>query len=84
MHAGLGALACNQPHKRTSPHHDRLCLRPPRQFSTSNHDGLTTTSTAKMTSRPVVTIISADGKASEQTHPLPEVFKAPVRPDVVQ
>ncbi|KAB2576840.1 60S ribosomal protein L4-A [Lasiodiplodia theobromae] len=37
-----------------------------------------------MTSRPVVTIISADGKASEQTHPLPEVFKAPVRPDVVQ
>ncbi|EOD49179.1 60s ribosomal protein l4 [Neofusicoccum parvum] len=37
-----------------------------------------------MTSRPVVTIISADGKASEQTHPLPEVFKAPIRPDVVQ
>ncbi|KAK7531741.1 60S ribosomal protein uL4 [Phyllosticta citribraziliensis] len=37
-----------------------------------------------MTSRPVVTIIAADGKPSEQTHPLPEVFKAPIRPDIVQ
>ncbi|KAF2139745.1 uncharacterized protein K452DRAFT_320343 [Aplosporella prunicola CBS 121167] len=37
-----------------------------------------------MTSRPVVSIISADGSASEATHPLPEVFKAPIRPDIVQ
>lgn len=37
-----------------------------------------------MTSRPVVTIISADGKASSNTHPLPNVFKAPIRPDIVQ
>ncbi|KAF2092077.1 60S ribosomal protein-like protein L4 [Saccharata proteae CBS 121410] len=37
-----------------------------------------------MTSRPTVTIVSADGKASEQTHTLPEVFKAPIRPDIVQ
>ncbi|EON69329.1 large subunit ribosomal protein L4e [Coniosporium apollinis CBS 100218] len=37
-----------------------------------------------MASRPTVTVISADGSASEQTHPLPEVFKAPIRPDIVQ
>lgn len=40
--------------------------------------------TAKMTSRAVVTIISADGKPSSNTHPLPNVFKAPIRPDIVQ
>ncbi|KAF1346200.1 ribosomal protein L4 domain-containing protein [Delphinella strobiligena] len=37
-----------------------------------------------MTSRPTVTIISADGSASESSHPLPNVFKAPIRPDIVQ
>lgn len=37
-----------------------------------------------MTSRPVVTIIGADGSASDKTHPLPNVFKAPIRPDIVQ
>ncbi|KAL1302885.1 hypothetical protein AAFC00_003212 [Neodothiora populina] len=37
-----------------------------------------------MTSRPTVTIISADGSASEASHPLPNVFKAPIRPDIVQ
>ncbi|KAF2198630.1 60S ribosomal protein-like protein L4 [Delitschia confertaspora ATCC 74209] len=34
-------------------------------------------------SRPTVTIISADGAASQDTHPLPQVFKAPIRPDIV-
>jgi large subunit ribosomal protein L4e len=37
-----------------------------------------------MTSRPVVTIIGADGKGSNKTHPLPNVFRAPIRPDIVQ
>ncbi|KAI9830036.1 MAG: hypothetical protein M1819_005866 [Sarea resinae] len=37
-----------------------------------------------MTTRPTVTIISADGSASGQTYPLPAVFKAPIRPDIVQ
>lgn len=40
--------------------------------------------TAKMTSRPTVTIIGADGKASDKTATLPNVFKAPIRPDIVQ
>jgi large subunit ribosomal protein L4e len=37
-----------------------------------------------MTSRPTVSIISADGKTGEASHPLPNVFKAPIRPDIVQ
>lgn len=37
-----------------------------------------------MSTRPVVTIFSAEGKPSSDTHPLPEVFKAPIRPDIVQ
>ncbi|OCL08403.1 hypothetical protein AOQ84DRAFT_41614 [Glonium stellatum] len=37
-----------------------------------------------MTSRPTVSILSADGSAGSSTHPLPEVFKAPIRPDIVQ
>jgi large subunit ribosomal protein L4e len=37
-----------------------------------------------MTTRPTVTVISPDGKASKDTIPLPEVFKAPIRPDIVQ
>ncbi|KAF2403664.1 60S ribosomal protein L4-A [Trichodelitschia bisporula] len=37
-----------------------------------------------MTSRPVVTIIGADGSATNKTHPLPNVFKVPIRPDIVQ
>ena len=37
-----------------------------------------------MTTRPTVTILSPDGTASDSTHPLPEVFKAPIRPDIVQ
>ena len=40
--------------------------------------------TDNMTSRPVVTIIGADGSPSDDTHPLPNVFKAPIRPDIVQ
>lgn len=35
-------------------------------------------------SRPTVTIIGADGAASQNTHPLPNVFKAPIRADIVQ
>ncbi|OCK84222.1 hypothetical protein K432DRAFT_414158 [Lepidopterella palustris CBS 459.81] len=34
-------------------------------------------------SRPTVTIIAADGSASSSTYPMPEIFKAPIRPDVV-
>jgi large subunit ribosomal protein L4e len=37
-----------------------------------------------MTSRPTVTIIGGDGSPSKDTHPLPNVFKAPIRPDIVQ
>ncbi|KAG9234409.1 60S ribosomal protein-like protein L4 [Amylocarpus encephaloides] len=37
-----------------------------------------------MASRPTVTILSADGSASGATHPLPKVFNAPIRPDIVQ
>ena len=37
-----------------------------------------------MTTRPTVTIASAEGKPSGDTHPLPDVFKAPIRPDIVQ
>ncbi|KAI5365027.1 Putative ribosomal protein L4/L1e [Septoria linicola] len=37
-----------------------------------------------MASRPTVTIIGADGAPSKDTHPLPNVFKAPIRPDIVQ
>ncbi|KAF2837962.1 60S ribosomal protein-like protein L4 [Patellaria atrata CBS 101060] len=37
-----------------------------------------------MTTRPTVTVIGADGAPSDSTHPLPEVFKVPIRPDIVQ
>ncbi|KAI9676014.1 MAG: hypothetical protein M1817_000757 [Caeruleum heppii] len=37
-----------------------------------------------MTTRPTVTVLSADGTASGSTHPLPAVFKSPIRPDIVQ
>jgi len=47
-------------------------------------DSNCTTTTAKMTTRPTVTIISADGKPGDSSHPLPNVFRAPIRPDIVQ
>jgi len=34
-------------------------------------------------SRPTVTVIAADGSASKDTTPIPNVFKAPIRPDIV-
>ena len=37
-----------------------------------------------MTSRPTVSIHGADGKPGKDTHTLPAVFKAPIRPDIVQ
>ncbi|KAI9803797.1 MAG: hypothetical protein M1825_001677 [Sarcosagium campestre] len=37
-----------------------------------------------MTTRPTVSVLSADGSASGSTHPLPAVFKSPIRPDIVQ
>lgn len=37
-----------------------------------------------MASRPTVSILSAEGKPSGSTHPLPKVFNAPIRPDIVQ
>jgi large subunit ribosomal protein L4e len=37
-----------------------------------------------MSSRPVVTVHGADGAAGKDTLTLPNVFKAPIRPDIVQ
>ena len=37
-----------------------------------------------MTTRPTVTIATVEGKPSGETHPLPAVFKSPIRPDIVQ
>lgn len=37
-----------------------------------------------MASRATVSIFGADGSASDATHPLPNVFRAPIRPDIVQ
>ncbi|KAI1007639.1 60S ribosomal protein [Podosphaera aphanis] len=37
-----------------------------------------------MASRPTVSILSAEGKPTGSTHPLPKVFTAPIRPDIVQ
>ncbi|KAL1959430.1 hypothetical protein VTO42DRAFT_2233 [Malbranchea cinnamomea] len=37
-----------------------------------------------MASRPTVTVLSPDGKASGATQPLPAVFTSPIRPDIVQ
>jgi large subunit ribosomal protein L4e len=37
-----------------------------------------------MATRPTVTIIAPDGSSSSSTHPLPAVFRAPIRPDIVQ
>jgi large subunit ribosomal protein L4e len=37
-----------------------------------------------MSGRPTVGIIGGDGKASGSTTPLPAVFSAPIRPDIVQ
>ncbi|TEY35212.1 hypothetical protein BOTCAL_0595g00030 [Botryotinia calthae] len=37
-----------------------------------------------MASRPTVSVLSADGKATGTTIPLPKVFTSPIRPDIVQ
>ncbi|KAJ5832029.1 hypothetical protein N7474_000340 [Penicillium riverlandense] len=37
-----------------------------------------------MASRPTVSIATAEGKPSGASHPLPSVFSAPIRPDIVQ
>jgi large subunit ribosomal protein L4e len=37
-----------------------------------------------MASRPTVTVIGADGKATGATEVLPKVFGAPIRPDIVK
>ncbi len=36
-----------------------------------------------MASRPSVTIIGANGKATKSHHPVPAVFLSPIRPDIV-
>ena len=41
-------------------------------------------STVTMASRPTVSIIGKDGKASGSTHTMPAVFASPIRPDIVQ
>jgi hypothetical protein len=43
-----------------------------------------TTTHDKMSSRPVVTVHGADGAAGKDSLTLPNVFKAPIRPDIVQ
>ena len=45
---------------------------------------LSKTNAVTMATRPTVTIASHDGTPSGSTHPLPAVFKAPIRPDIVQ
>jgi hypothetical protein len=50
------------------------------RINVNRYDSTTDT----MTSRPTVTIHGADGAAGKDTHPLPSVFKAPIRPDIVQ
>merc|ERR1712230_63736 len=40
--------------------------------------------TSPTMSRPTVTIYGADGSATKDSAPLPSVFKAPIRPDIVQ
>merc|ERR1711881_359878 len=40
--------------------------------------------TSPTMSRPTVTIYGADGSATKDSAPLPNVFKAPIRPDIVQ
>merc|ERR1712000_301536 len=40
--------------------------------------------TVKMSSRPTVGILGADGASSGETLPLPAVFSSPIRPDIVQ
>lgn len=37
-----------------------------------------------MASRPTVTVLGADGKATGATEVLPKVFGAPIRPDIVK
>jgi len=37
-----------------------------------------------MATRPVVTVIGADGKPSKNTSPMPAVFASPIRLDIVQ
>lgn len=37
-----------------------------------------------MASRPTVTVLGADGKATGATEVLPKVFSAPIRPDIVK
>jgi len=37
-----------------------------------------------MSNRPTVGIVGSDGKSSGDSHPLPAVFSAPIRPDIVQ
>ena len=37
-----------------------------------------------MSSRPTVSIIGKGGRPSGESHPMPEVFSSPIRPDIVQ
>lgn len=55
----------------------------PTSPSTTDHN-TTLAPAVKMSSRPTVGILGADGSSSGETHPLPAVFSAPIRPDIVQ
>lgn len=37
-----------------------------------------------MMTHPTMTIMSADGKPTGLTHPLPAIIESPIRPDVIQ
>lgn len=56
--------------------------RPPRKLEEQQLS--IDTRRADMTTRPTVTIAGADGTPSGSTHPLPAVFRSPIRPDIVQ
>ncbi|KAF7899263.1 uncharacterized protein EAF01_008476 [Botrytis porri] len=53
-------------------------------FPTTNDNHDTGHQFVEMASRPTVSVLSADGKATGTTIPLPKVFTSPIRPDIVQ
>lgn len=70
-------LRVPRPTKRKIHTHTQTHLHPPTTTTT-------TSPSTTMASRPTVSIATADGKPSGATQPLPAVFTAPIRPDIVQ
>lgn len=63
------------------PQQSRIASPTPNIFDDSK---VLTHAAHTMASRATVSIFGADGSASDATHPLPNVFRAPIRPDIVQ